>query len=162
MPQLKKCNECSVELTSENSYYPKITNHLCKTHYIRKRQAYSNAYIKANRPKGYGYIAKYLDIEEGKRRFREAQQEYNQSKKGRKKRSEANKRAYFKHKYKFITRAKTRDAVKKGIINKPNKCEACKQVKPLQAHHHDYTKHLEVTWLCSRCHADTHNKIKNS
>ena len=31
----------------------------------------------------------------------------------------------------------------------------CGVVK-VQAHHEDYTKPLEVTWLCSACHAKVH------
>lgn len=81
---------------------------------------------------------------------------YSTTERGKKARLEASKRAYQKHREKWITRAKTRYAVKQGILIKPKKCEVCEQTKPLQAHHHDYTKHLEVIWLCTRCHTDEH------
>lgn len=76
------------------------------------------------------------------------------STKGKAVRNAASKRAYLKHKHKWVARAKLRYAVKKGIIIKPKWCEVCELVKPLQGHHEDYSKPLEVIWLCTGCHAD--------
>ena len=48
------------------------------------------------------------------------------------------------------------DAVRRGRIQKPNCCEIC-GTEPgkmhLHAHHADYSKPLEVVWLCRLCHA---------
>jgi len=47
-------------------------------------------------------------------------------------------------------------AIKFGQLNRPDSCDKCKiQCKP-QAHHHDYTKPLEVVWLCPKCHGEVH------
>ena len=36
---------------------------------------------------------------------------------------------------------------------------SCKECgKPAQMHHEDYSKPLEVTWLCRRCHLQVHGK----
>jgi hypothetical protein len=37
----------------------------------------------------------------------------------------------------------------------PQPCQVCGNGNP-QMHHADYTRPLEVTWLCSACHADWH------
>ena len=81
---------------------------------------------------------------------------------GKRKKSEleASKRAYQNHKVKWIARAKIRYAVKIGKIKKPKKCEVCERIKPVQGHHEDYSKPLEVIWLCSGCHADVHKKLQ--
>jgi len=47
-------------------------------------------------------------------------------------------------------------AVKFGQLIRTESCEKCKiQCKP-HAHHHDYTKPLEVEWLCRKCHGKEH------
>lgn len=37
-------------------------------------------------------------------------------------------------------------------------CEVCKELK-VQAHHTDYSKPLEVIWLCLEHHQEVHRKI---
>lgn len=41
------------------------------------------------------------------------------------------------------------------VIPQPCKCGAVKA----QAHHHDYSKPLEVEWMCAKCHSQLHNQI---
>ena len=44
-------------------------------------------------------------------------------------------------------------AVRRGQIIKQNSCESCSaESAKLEAHHEDYSKQLEVTWLCIPCH----------
>lgn len=45
-----------------------------------------------------------------------------------------------------------RAAIKKGLIVKPSQCERCEAEGFVESSHHDYTKPLEVEWLCRRCH----------
>ena len=50
------------------------------------------------------------------------------------------------------------DALRYGKIKRPDKCVICqKECKP-QAHHYDYSKPLDVMWLCVSCHSDIHKK----
>jgi hypothetical protein len=52
-------------------------------------------------------------------------------------------------------------AVKSGKLIKPDHCQHCGLVVPcdkphaLQAHHEDYSRPLEVEWLCYHCHGWT-------
>ncbi len=51
-------------------------------------------------------------------------------------------------------------AVKLGFLNRPNKCEKCeKNCKP-HGHHIDYSKPLDVVWLCHSCHKLEHANDK--
>lgn len=52
--------------------------------------------------------------------------------------------------------------LKNGIIIKPVKCDLCFCIKKLDAHHDDYTKPLEVMWLCRSCHGSVHRKLRLS
>lgn len=47
-------------------------------------------------------------------------------------------------------------AVKLGHIKKPNYCERCKDNCIPHAHHHDYSKPLDIEWLCRKCHGEEH------
>ena len=47
-----------------------------------------------------------------------------------------------------------KDAIRRGDLIKQN-CEGCGENK-VEAHHDDYTKPLDVRWLCRRCHRDEH------
>jgi hypothetical protein len=55
-------------------------------------------------------------------------------------------------------------AVRGGKLIKPGMCNNClQQSDAIEAHHEDYSKPLEVIWLCNRCHIEVHikNKITN-
>lgn len=50
------------------------------------------------------------------------------------------------------------EATTSGRLVPPPACEGCGKDRPLQAHHHDYTKPLDVKWLCAPCHGKKHRK----
>lgn len=53
-----------------------------------------------------------------------------------------------------------RTALQKGEVSRPTSCDECGEAPPpmkdgrssIQAHHHDYSKPLDVKWLCVPCH----------
>ena len=49
-------------------------------------------------------------------------------------------------------------AVKSRKIIKPAVCSECGIEKRVSAHHEDYAKPLEVTWLCYECHGKRHRR----
>jgi hypothetical protein len=50
-----------------------------------------------------------------------------------------------------------RRAVLAGKVVKPNACTACGTTeRRIHGHHSDYSKPLQVEWLCTVCHADLH------
>lgn len=45
----------------------------------------------------------------------------------------------------------------KGLIQRPDACETCSRTGlRLHKHHSDYSKPLDVAWLCTRCHMRLH------
>lgn len=53
-------------------------------------------------------------------------------------------------------------AVKKGTIVRPDSCEKCgKKGKP-HGHHDDYSKRLDVRWVCQACHQQIHNDLRKA
>ena len=49
-----------------------------------------------------------------------------------------------------------RNAVSNGKINKPCYCEVCFKRGNPHGHHEDYSKPLDVLWLCRSCHLLVH------
>lgn len=47
-------------------------------------------------------------------------------------------------------------AIESGKLVRPDACEACGNAGRVQGHHEDYSKPLEVRWLCSVCHKGEH------
>lgn len=47
-------------------------------------------------------------------------------------------------------------AIKMGKIIKPISCSECLREKRLSAHHNNYSRPLDVLWLCSSCHKKKH------
>ena len=51
-----------------------------------------------------------------------------------------------------------RRAIKKGVLSSAP-CGKCQSTQNVQAHHDDYSKPLDVRWLCVDCHAAHHRKF---
>lgn len=63
------------------------------------------------------------------------------------------------NRYKRNAHNKVKRAIKNGDIVKSCNCEICgKSNCELQAHHYDYSKPLDVIWLCTECHGKIHKQ----
>ena len=60
------------------------------------------------------------------------------------------------HPIEISTHQKVKYALKIGKIKKPSICEECSREAKLNAHHEDYSKPLDVKWLCHSCHKLIH------
>lgn len=59
--------------------------------------------------------------------------------------------------------SRVQQALRSGLIERPAVCSVCGKAfaaedgRPgLQAHHDDYSKPLDVRWMCRRCHYEWH------
>lgn len=56
--------------------------------------------------------------------------------------------------------AEIKKAIQEGKLVKPEQCSQCNRRNiRINAHHEDYTKPLDVIWLCCRCHVLLHHNI---
>lgn len=62
-----------------------------------------------------------------------------------------------RHPEKFKAWQAVSDSVRSGELTR-GQCEKCGCAENIHAHHEDYSKPLEVVWLCSPCHHLTHLK----
>lgn len=76
---------------------------------------------------------------------------------------EANKAAWReRNKEKVRAHSAVARALRKGVMIKPLECEGCgpHYEGKLEAHHDDYSKPLEVKWLCDPCHKQRHIELR--
>ena len=104
------------------------------------------------------------DARETRRNRTDYYREYDRQRaKLRKRRDQTNATARRRHKaypektaaHNAVTRA-----IRKGSLARPGQCSNCGvECKP-NAHHDDYSKPLDVRWLCRRCHGILHGWYK--
>ena len=46
-----------------------------------------------------------------------------------------------------------RQAVNKRQLSRPHTCSSCGKLCKAEGHHEDYSRPLEVIWLCRKCHS---------
>ncbi|HEU4430301.1 MAG TPA: hypothetical protein VFT98_16190 [Myxococcota bacterium] len=55
-------------------------------------------------------------------------------------------------------------AIKSGRLKRAKSCSKCglraSRIDKIHAHHPDYSKPLEVEWLCALCHKREHARIR--
>lgn len=49
------------------------------------------------------------------------------------------------------------NAVRDGRLSKPDRCSLCGSQTKVNGHHPDYSKPLDVVWVCTQCHYDLHH-----
>ena len=95
----------------------------------------------------------YTQSEAGKAAHKRANQKYFQTSAGKIARQKGDQ----KHHKLYPERAKAhrivRTAIRKGILIRPSNCESCSENGFIESHHEDYSKPLDVNWLCTKCHA---------
>jgi hypothetical protein len=55
--------------------------------------------------------------------------------------------------------SKVSNSLRAGKIERPSECSSCGDTGKIHGHHDDYSKPLEVIWLCPSCHRERHRQI---
>ncbi len=103
--------------------------------------------------------AKYSRTERGREVQRKGRKKYLSTEKGRESHKRSIKQYYNKNRHKFLARWAVKSAVASGKLIR-GLCEICGVIENINAHHEDYSKKLDVIWLCVKHHKEKHRKIE--
>ena len=151
MPEQKRCKDCG-EVKGADAFYR--TNR----GYLRARckpcmSAYNRAHLSGVSPRdGYYRTEKY--------------REFNRTRMSAYVRGPGKERVYARNRQYILADRQRRNAwkaveraVNRGQLIRPDLC-ACGRPGRVQAHHDDYSKPLNVLWLCAVCHKARHEWLK--
>ena len=133
---IKECFKCGAERPLSGFYKHKDTKdgHLNKCKECTKK----DVKVRRQHPERRATILEY-DRKRGSRQTHEDTKAY---------------RARFPEKYK--AHQAVGNAIRSGRLIKPEQCSECGEAGYIEGHHDDYSKPLEVRWLCSPCHHQHH------
>ena len=102
---------------------------------------------------------KYRQTDAGKAVDRKSSQKYQQTEAGKETQRKGNWKYAQLNPEKIKARNIVNHAITAGKLTRPNYCESCfKECKP-DGHHEDYSRPLNVEWLCRECHKFLHRRI---
>lgn len=105
--------------------------------------------------------AYHQDPEKFREKARISQKKYFQTDKGREKYKQQGLKLRKKYPEKARARSLLSNAICAGKIIRPSKCSLCRCDKGIiESHHPDYSKPLDVIWVCKSCHFMVHDRIK--
>lgn len=149
-----RCRQCCCESVKRSIKSPEaIANH----------KRYVSEWQKKNRDKRLEQSRAWYErnLERAREMSLKATKKYLSTENGRKKRNQSTANWDKKNLEKRRAHDRAMYAVETGKLIRPNQCSKCgKECKP-HAHHEDYSKPLEVIWLCSLCHFYLHHKSKH-
>ena len=153
---MKTCKECNVEMPLSNFYVHAgmKDGHLNKCKECVKSRV--DKYAKANPEKTKEWARNYFNSEAGK----EKAKKYLLTDKGKEIRKKALDSYRKNHPIKDLARYLVKYEIQCGRLFRPSVCSCCKAECKPHGHHNDYTKPLEVEWLCEQCHKQWHRKNK--
>lgn len=155
------CKSCRNEY-AKRYYLPHIPKKTTPEQQQKRRQ-WQRKYDEENRTSNAEKCRAWYqrNLEHARKLSNEATQRYLSTEKGRKKRNQRAQNWDNNNPEKRRCHDRTMYAVETGKLVRPKYCSKCKiECKP-HAHHEDHSKHLEVIWLCSKCHFYLHHGHKH-
>src|SRR5690625_498931 len=155
---MKACRKCGVEKPLADYYTHKqmADGHLniCK----ECVKARAREHRRENLERIREYDRKRGQTEARKKRVREYYRKTVATKEGRDRLWDQSREWARKNKERRAAHIAVTNAVRNGTL-KPKPCERCSFPFGVHGHHEDYSKPLDVIWLCRRCHGERHREI---
>lgn len=148
----KQCSECKIE--KELSYFSKdksrsdCLQNRCKA----CRKVYADKYTASHKEQRKQYIVN--------RKEQTKQYKVIYNKAHRKEKVLCQQKYRYLNPEKCNAHNKLNYAITSGRLTRPLFCSVCGATGVIHGHHEDYSKPLDVIWLCHNCHTDIHSKLK--
>lgn len=153
---MKVCKECQAEKPLSVFY-----KHAAMADgHLNKCAACVKARVGKHREANLEKIREY-DKQRGNQPHRvEARREYIATEAGRQAKKRAMDAYNKRYPMKYAAHVITGNAIRDGKLVQASDCSVCNSTKKIEGHHDDYTKPLEVRWLCEQCHKEWHRSNK--
>lgn len=116
--------------------------------------------VKLHREQNIDRIREY-DKSRGNQPHRvEARKEYTKTEAGKQAKKRAMDAYHKRYPMKYATHVIAGNAIRDGKLIQASECSVCKSTEKIEGHHDDYTKPLDVRWLCESCHKKWHRHNK--
>lgn len=143
----KACRKCSAVLPVSDGFY--ANDKTCKE--CRRFQS------RQNRLRRLDYYQAYDRARSSSPDRVLAREEYARTARGRRAANRAKKAWTERNPVKRLANNALNNSVRDGVLSKKSICEECGKTNcRIEGHHDDYSKPLEVRWLCSACHREWH------
>lgn len=154
----KTCFKCGVEKPMSDYYsHPQMADG-----HLNKCKECTKSDVRKNRIENIGYYQHYdkrrASNDDRKQRCRM----YSKTTNGKASHARSLKKYILKYPSKNKAHYAVSNAIRDGKLKRNSACEACGIECRTEAHHHDYSKPLDVHWLCKACHVEWHKHFKPS
>lgn len=153
---MKVCRECCQEKPLSAFYkHPKMADgHLNRCANCVKSR------VTKHREANLEKIRAYDKMRSKKPHRLQAIRDYSQTEAGKAARKKASAAYINRYPMKYAAHVITGNAIRGGKLAPASNCSICSSTEKIEGHHDDYTKPLEVRWLCEKCHKEWHRHNK--
>ena len=153
---MKVCRECQTEKPLSDFYkHPRMADgHLNKCIACVKER------VGKHREANIEKLREYDKQRASEPHRVEARRQYIQTEAGKQTRKRAQDAYRKRHPLIYASHIITQNAVRDGALFKASNCSVCDSTEKIEGHHDDYTKPMEVRWLCESCHKEWHRTNK--
>jgi hypothetical protein len=151
---MKQCPACQVIKPMDAFYaHPKAADG-----YSNKCKECTRKAVKANRDAKRDYYLRYDRNRPNKAARLAKVAEYQKTERGKAVRAIAGQNYAERWPGKRAAHIAVRNSLRDGRLVRPAICSACEKACTPEAHHSDYSKPLDVMWLCTPCHKQWHRE----
>ena len=154
----KECFKCGKTKPLASFYKHKMM----KDGYLNKCKECTKGDVKKNRGERIDYYREYDRQRAGQEKRVLARQEYAKTDAGKLAFRKCQSKYYLRYPLRRKAHSMVGNYIRDGKLIRPRHCESCNKECSPDAHHCDYSKPIDVMWLCKDCHVNWHKHNKPS